>query len=885
VLAASLAWSSTLFGREFLAIADRQTPSFGIDIPRQYNGTNFDRVSQVGPGESPIAQDANAVGNIDVAPGGIIVYDPVLTSLDKVGRTVTCVLPGGDLSTSNVGDQVNIIGNADGYNGAYIVQAIQNKTTAILLAPDDTALPHSNNGKFMPNMVFVQMTTGMLVPPSVGMLVTIAGATDATFDSMRQEVRKILTVGPPLILQVYIPALAGYDTDSGGGTLTLTGNINAGVHLVSVAFLLEDGYLTRPAPYSLWTAAGGLPAFISNIPIGPANCIARYLIFSLVITPPAISGPFFYLDGATFTSTLGTFPTMIVNDNTTTQYLVDFTDAILATGESADALFNLLELGECSSVCAYSERTFWGGERAKLQNMLNLTFDGGWSGNRPLGWLQANTADGAGGSKESVDVVWGDAYKITGDGASVVRGYISQDAYQDYLGNVIFDVNIDYSVRVRLKKSPLLLQGQVVISVNDSFGVPLGSAIIDQAQISRDTYTEFILHLLNPQATILQGSTLSVSLENTPSLNGYVLIENIEPFQTNFPYNLDQVRASLSGDPASFLSDTGKLRLPQAASETVIAMFPLLDSKLYMVTQYGIYSTQDDGSNEPSKWPVSIVSTRCGCLSIRAVAVGEAWAIIVAKQGIYIFWGSEPVRISTEIQPDWDTVNWAFANLIYAEVDWGSQRIHVGAPVNGSAYPNAEFVCDYSQLANTDGLITALAIASSPQVTSSGDILPKARKWTLWNINAMSCKLAYRSDNSQILLRGNATNTGKVYYQSNKQLSDDGTAIASQYQTAYFPDVKSSSGRRHTCKYMTGYSLGAGTLSLTMYAAMNQLGMALSSLVLSTTQQWDWEKNINFVAERMSLSFGTDAVESWFQMTRVQPEVQVDLVSPVRGNN
>ena len=42
--------SATLFGREYIALSDGE---FGIDIPRQYDGTNFDRVSQTGPGAGP----------------------------------------------------------------------------------------------------------------------------------------------------------------------------------------------------------------------------------------------------------------------------------------------------------------------------------------------------------------------------------------------------------------------------------------------------------------------------------------------------------------------------------------------------------------------------------------------------------------------------------------------------------------------------------------------------------------------------------------------------------------------------------------------------------------------------------------------------------------
>ena len=51
--------SATLFGREYMAFHDGK---FGIDIPRQYDGTNFDRVSQVGPGAGPFDRVRRAGG-------------------------------------------------------------------------------------------------------------------------------------------------------------------------------------------------------------------------------------------------------------------------------------------------------------------------------------------------------------------------------------------------------------------------------------------------------------------------------------------------------------------------------------------------------------------------------------------------------------------------------------------------------------------------------------------------------------------------------------------------------------------------------------------------------------------------------------------------------
>jgi hypothetical protein len=44
--------SASLFSREYMAQHDG---NFGLDIPRQFDGTNLDRVSQIGPGAGPAA--------------------------------------------------------------------------------------------------------------------------------------------------------------------------------------------------------------------------------------------------------------------------------------------------------------------------------------------------------------------------------------------------------------------------------------------------------------------------------------------------------------------------------------------------------------------------------------------------------------------------------------------------------------------------------------------------------------------------------------------------------------------------------------------------------------------------------------------------------------
>src|SRR2546428_2711283 len=73
----SYANSTTLFGREYLAISDGKT---GNDLPRQFDDTSFDRVSQSGPGAGP-ASAADVVANIaSITPTANAVAVPTQSS-------------------------------------------------------------------------------------------------------------------------------------------------------------------------------------------------------------------------------------------------------------------------------------------------------------------------------------------------------------------------------------------------------------------------------------------------------------------------------------------------------------------------------------------------------------------------------------------------------------------------------------------------------------------------------------------------------------------------------------------------------------------------------------------------------------------------------------
>jgi hypothetical protein len=891
VVAASIAQSDTLFGREWIAISSPAHPGFGIDIPRQWDGTNFDRVSQVGPGAPPIASDELAIAyTIKASALGLANPSTAGASMSESGNVVTITGIAAPVATAlQIGDFINVTSAGQpGYNGTFTIASVVQvgATATITYINPTTGLPGVADGAITFYLITVTLAGAPLNPFAVGQLVTIAGAGVAGYNG-NWQVRSngaglFITSGPGSGL-----------ANSGGGTITNAGSVAVGLHQLSVCFITRQNYITKPAPYGSFIASGNKRVTVSQISTGPANVVARILIFTPVIVAPATSGPFFYFNGPV--QVVGyTYPSMVIGDNTTTTLTVDFTDAVLQLGTTATKLFNLLELGECAKSVAYSSRIFWSGERNKLPNFVNTAFDGGPSSGFPLGWTP-DAVNSAGGAT-TVGGNWLNAYTITGDGATAIRGKIAQSAFQDFLGVTILKPNTQYSVRVWLAWATLIpVAGTFHIDLFSPTAGLVAGGFSKAGNTLTNIMTEYIGTLTTSAgvgASVPSDLVLRVYMDGTLTNTSQIKADSIEVYPTAIPYNNNVIRVSYANDPESFDQLTGYIIVGQAQGQSVRTMFLLLDNKLYIETERGLYNTADDGQNEPSLWTVSTVSNTVGTGSVRGVGVGESWAVIASHDGAYIFWGGEPVKISQEIQPDWDTINWLYDQTIYVVVDTARKRIHIGTPTGASTTPNLEFVCDYSQLANAEGTTAAQDIASHPQAYYSTFqptklVAPgKARKWTVWNVAANSAALTIRSDGSYHLFRGNATGTGKVYDQVTTQYTDDGALIFCQYQTAFFPQIEDEQvlqlgSHRKTFKYLTGFAFGVGTvLGFNVSAANSQRIVTLSTLPINQSQKWDFEKNVNFIGERMSITvFG---FPQW-ELTKLCPTVQRDIITPVRG--
>jgi hypothetical protein len=892
--------SQTLFGREYQAFFNSLG---GADIPRQYDDTNWDRVSQVGPGSAASLGlvDENAVYSIQ---GGIGLQNDGpygVASATQNGFLVTLVATPGFFGANAAvefrpGDQYQVTGVAAGYNGTWqissVTQLVGGNVSITYVAAVSGLAPLGPGGSVNVPYYLVITTTPFPVAQFVpGLSVTIAGAGIGGYNGTWQ-VREVKPVADLYVAIPGFPVLA----NSGGGTITIVGNIVAGRHNVSVAFITRQGFITQAMPWTFWTSAGAKRVVVSGIPTGPPNVQQRLLLFTPVIAPPAVTGTFYSLPNGS--TALSPASVMLIPDNVTTVAYVDFLDSILIAGFNAEYLFSELELGECAFTLPYNSRTVWLGERNKVPNFQNLTFDGGFTGVVPNGWTPDLTY-GAGGSSalaQPAPTDWGDAYLIKGDGATAIRGKITQPANQDSLGVAIIQANTSYSVRARVTLSGGMSQGTLHINLSSVSGAftTVGLAVPFGAILVPGAYQEFVaaltdVPLANPPADLV----LQVYADGTPNNGAFFVVDSIEPFPTLTPFNSSIARISRAFNPESFDSITGQVQIRAGDGQQLRAGFPLRNS-LYLAKDHYLGYVTDDGVNEPASWTFTEVSATVGICGPNAVDWNEEWAVFAERSGLYLCWGSDPAKITPEIQSDasftgrtsWASINWAYASTMWVRIDKVNKMILVGAPINGATSPNVVFMMDYRWLDNAED------IAASPLVTYSsftGKVLAhgRGRRWALWNIAANSMWFAERADGTAQPFFGGVGN-GTVFWQQDIALqgSDNGAAVNGIYQSYALPSSMEEQqyqlrAHRKLLGYLKFRAVGSGTLNLA--AGTAQRSTILRGYTLSSNPVGDGERPLNVHGERFFLTVSTNAVNSWFQLEKWIACIKKDSSALVRG--
>src|ERR1700760_3295560 len=176
----SYASSTTIFGREYIAFSDGKN---GDDLPRQYDDTNIDRVSQIGPAGAPSVVEENTLAAIAAPSIGAtqpaavaIVASPAGATENGFLVTITTVTPHGLAAGQSV--TIASVG-VSSYNGTYPVVSVLNSTQFTYLA-GASGLANSGGGTSASATATIQTLTAHNL--SVGQLATVAGVLVAGYN-------------------------------------------------------------------------------------------------------------------------------------------------------------------------------------------------------------------------------------------------------------------------------------------------------------------------------------------------------------------------------------------------------------------------------------------------------------------------------------------------------------------------------------------------------------------------------------------------------------------------------------------------------------------------------------------------------------------------------
>jgi hypothetical protein len=603
--------------------------------------------------------------------------------------------------------------------------------------------------------------------------------------------------------------------------------------------------------------------------------------------------------------------------------------------------FNLIELGSSAWVVPYKQRNFYGMQLNKVTEFDNLSFDGGYLSNNPqgqptfdvvllggpalnlqplgyplgvppVGWNVGNLND----QTLVESPVTGLALYIKNTyavGTTPFVGMIWQTAFQDQYQVAIIEPNISYSVRVACSNPSGIASGNLLIDlVSWSTGTgftngfttilaPYGEFSVPVASMTTNVQV-FTGELLAAPFTTSVPSTLvlRVCLQNT-TLNTDVLIDRIEVFPTLNPYLLPQVYGSYADNPEAIdASDSGGIIDTTSENpQTCYGGFVMHDS-LFLLKQSSMYQVEENPQSEPGGWSLKEVSNKVGAVGIHAYDTGEEWALVACRDGIFGFAGGQPTKLTLEIFNLWDAIYWASAHTIVLRNDISNKRFYCWIPLpTGTSpegvptatvqwlpeasynptptSPNVCLMCNYQ------GLDTAQELFQSPGVRNTMmGVLAAAdmrRKWTIWQIPSPYADFITQQDGvDKPLYIANGIASSKIYQLETSQLSDDGTAINSDYCCYGFVNSTKAATipifglhrKLYTVFQVTAEGAGIMNVSFLPNTITPKYPYSIpGGISLSSPSFDDYMRPLNVQGNRMFVEFSTDAVGSWMHVDKL----------------
>lgn len=701
------------------------------------------------------------------------------------------------------------------------------------------------------------------------------------------------------------------------GTVTPFGQMAPGLHLIAQAFLLADGTITAPSPFVSFIANGGQYPQFSDLAIGPSNVVGRIIICTGA--QPDVPGeipPFFYIPVPAQLEGQVVSTATVINDNTTTTAVLDFSDNTLyaATGVSilGNNLANQIVLDGALGFSYWDSRLTTYGQRNRIQNFVNMGMQGGYLPSSfllPSGW---NTSAVVGATLENAlsgglafagEVAWQtNLHQI---------GTISQSAYLDCSGDPIAEPNTLYMVRAWFNTFNLLGGATATFSLSSASTSFSATVTFTAAQMPTQAqgggFIQGVLSAKTPQ-TIPSDLIFEYTNNMNSQSQGFLQVAEISLIDAEQPYLDDQGFTSYVNNPTGFDGDTGNI---QPTEDTRKLMdFGLIRGTPYCLTQDPagrLHEIIVSPTSEPSGWAWNEVAANCGSLSAfglttsqaddDSAAGGENWFAWPSEGGAMIFDGGYPTKISQEIQQawsgqqlpgvSWPQINMAAATTISALNDPVERILYFFLPTGNATSPNRIYALYYKELNS------AYAIANSPPFHPSlaGKLIAtdNARKWSPWNLPMYGGARMYRTSSGKLdtVFYGGAF--GNVYTLNPAKLSDDDFGvIAPYYVTHFFLDPEKAqmmqlTAARLLLAYITAYLSGTGqvTFSFLVNSLTNVWPLSVTR-PLASSPNFDMElaggnAMGNRIAVKMSFAptsgnavqFNLQRFQAWFKKAKL----------------
>lgn len=605
------------------------------------------------------------------------------------------------------------------------------------------------------------------------------------------------------------------------GTVTPYGQCTPGLHLAQVRFQLQDGTTTKPGPFATFIANGGQYVSVT-VPTGPSNVVARIVDFTGAQPDvPGLLPPFFFIATPGQNQGQVVSTSTVINDNTTTSAIFDFSDNTLfgtaseggAVSVPGNEVANQIVLDGALGFAYWDSRLTTIGQRAAIQELLNMGFDGGADpdSHYPLGWTIAPGLP--------IQVVPGhvvDAAQFTGPiGSSTL---MSQSAYEDCYGNPIADPNITY--KIRFYASGNRLGGMDATFHFSLTSASTGFSSVATLLLNNTGWYELELPTATPDS-IPTDLLLNIGFDSVPS-SSTLYIDDCEIFDANNPYLDTQAFTSYSNNPTGFDGVSGD-NGPTEDTRKIMG-FTLIRGTPYAVTQDPsgrVHEIIVNPTSEPSGWTWKEVQANCGTLSAfgithsqaddESASSGEDWSAWPMEGGAGLFDGAQVHKVSQEIQPNWNPgtsnypwiapdsgINMAAAQTISALNDPVERMLYFFVPIGSATAPNQVYPLSYRELNS------AYAIANSPPVhVSLGGrlvVTDNTRKWTHWIRPLNGAARMYRENTGElttVFFGGNGqapgvtAGFGNIYTLDPTKLTDDDYGqIFPFYVTFFGPDTE-----------------------------------------------------------------------------------------------